>query len=257
MKTVVLRIAFDGTNYSGMQNQRSAPSVQQELERAFRETTGYHCHVIAAGRTDAGVHARGMVVHARVRDDWGIEQKKIAIAINSRLPKDIRVNGAQLRDDDVFHARFDAIGREYSYTLRTREDPLTRLYSWQTRYILDADVLHNSAEVFRGVHNFTTFSKNNEEIHSYICNVITCEWETVNPLTFRLHIRANRFVYGMVRSLVGAMVDAARGKRSIDNLRTSLAACDRRFVSPLAPAEGLIFEAAYYPDELHVDFEED
>ncbi len=254
MKTVVLRVAFDGTNYSGMQNQRSAPSVQQELERAMRETIGYHCHVIAAGRTDAGVHARGMVVHARVRDDWGIEEHKIKVAINSRLPKDIRVTGAQLRGDDLFHARFDATGRAYSYTLQTREDPLHRLYAWQTRYVIDEEVLTNSASIFLGVHNFTTFSKNNEEIHSYICTVETCKWEKIHGHEFRLHIKANRFVYGMVRSLVGAMVDAARGKRSIDDLRTSLAACDRRFVSPLAPAEGLVFEAATYPDELHVEF---
>lgn len=254
MKTVVLQVAFDGTQYSGMQNQRSAPSVQQELERAFHQTIGYHCHVIAAGRTDAGVHARGMVVHARVRDDWAIEEGKIKVAINSRLPKDIRVRGAQLRSDDVFHARFDAIGREYSYTLQTREDPLQRLYAWQTRYVLDRSVLTDSANVFIGAHNFTTFSKNNEEIHSYLCTVSECRWEHVDDITMRLHIRANRFVYGMVRSLVGAMVDAARGKRSIENLRTSLAACDRRLVSPLAPAEGLVFEAAYYPDELGVVF---
>lgn len=254
MKTVVLRVAFDGTNYSGMQNQRSAPSVQQELERAFRETIGYHCHVIAAGRTDAGVHARGMVVHARVRDDWGIEERKIGIALNSRLPRDIRVNGAQLRHDDLFHARFDATARAYTYTLQTREDPLKRLYAWQTRYVIDEEVLNTSAGVFLGVHNFTTFSKNNEEIHSYICDVSVCEWRKCDDHALRLHIRSNRFVYGMVRSLVGAMVDAARGKRSVEDLRTSLAACDRRLVSPLAPAEGLVFEEATYPDELHVVF---
>ncbi len=254
MKTVVLRIAFDGTNYSGMQNQKSAPSVQEEVEKAVEEAVGYHCHVIAAGRTDAGVHARGMVAHARVRDDWSIPEDKICKALNSRLPRDIRVNGAQLRADDLFHARFDAIAREYSYTLSRREDPLARLTTWQTRYRFDEKLLHSASAVFLGVHNFTSFSKLNEDVKSYICTVDLCEWSELGSDSFRLKIRANRFVYGMVRSLVGAMMDAARGRRSIEDLESSLAAVDRSLASPIAPACGLVFEQAYYPDELSLVF---
>ncbi len=254
MKTVVLLIAFDGTNYSGMQNQKSAPSVQESIEDAVEQAIGYHCHVIAAGRTDAGVHARGMVAHLRVRDDWSIPEEKIRKALNARLPRDIRIRGAQWRDDDLFHARFDAIGREYSYTIMREEDPLRRLSAWQTRYSFDESILFDSATAFVGVHNFTTFSKLNEDVRSYICSVDICQWSIVEPNVYRLRIKANRFVYGMVRSLVGAMMDTARGKRTTDELRSSLAAQNRALSSPLAPACGLVFEQAYYPPELNVAF---
>ncbi len=237
-----------------MQNQKSAPSVQEKLEAAFHDTVGYRCHVIAAGRTDAGVHARGMVVHARVRDDWSIEERSIRKAINNRLPRDIRVNGAQLREDDLFHARFDASAREYSYSILTTEQPLLRLYSWQLRYSIQPELLSSCAELFLGVHNFTTFSKHNADVHSYFCTIERCEWERINDTQFVFHIKANRFVYGMVRSLVGAMIDVARSKRSIEDVREALDACDRRRSSPLAPANGLVFEKAYYPPVLHVSF---
>ncbi len=254
MRTVVLRVAFDGTHYNGMQNQRSAPSIQAELERALFETISYETRVVAAGRTDAGVHARGMVAHARVQDSWSVPEESIRKALNTRLPRDIRVTGAQLRMDDLFHARFDAIAREYSYTLMNYEDPLTRLTSWQSRYRFDPELLNKAAAVFPGVHNFTTFSKLNEEVKSYICKVEACEWHSPAPGVFRLRIKANRFVYGMVRSVVGAMMDAARKRRSVENLAESLAAENRALASSLAPARGLVFEQAYYPEDLGVQF---
>lgn len=254
MKTIVLCVAYDGTNYSGLQNQKTAPTIQEELERAMQQTCGYHAHVIAAGRTDAGVHAQGMVTHSRVRDDWAIPEHKIRLALNSRLPRDIRVMGAQFRNDDRFHARFDAIAREYTYTVCMQENPLTRLYCWQPRKSFDVELLADSAILFRGEHDFTTFSKLNEDVSSYICTVDICEWTRIDNQTLQLRIKANRFVYGMVRALTGAMMDAARGKRTLDELADALAARDRSLSSPMAPAQGLVFEQAHYPEELQLHF---
>ncbi|MBL7999184.1 MAG: tRNA pseudouridine(38-40) synthase TruA [Candidatus Kapabacteria bacterium] len=254
MKTVVMNLAFDGTAYDGVQYQPGRPSVQEEVEKALFRVAGYPCRISMAGRTDAGVHARGMVVHTRVQDDWTVPEHKIRLAMNTKLPRDIRVMGAQLRDDDRFHARFDAIAREYSYTVMRIQDPLRRLYTWQQFLPFDGNILLEAGGIFTGRHDFTGFSKYNRDTSSYLCTVEFCRWEQLSDIEYRFRIKANRFVYGMVRILVGAMMEAARGKVDIEHLRTVLAAANRDHYISLAPAQGLVFEKAHYPDELNVEF---
>ncbi|MBX7155913.1 MAG: tRNA pseudouridine(38-40) synthase TruA [Candidatus Kapaibacterium sp.] len=253
MSTIVLCVAFDGTNYCGMQTQPNGSNIQDELEKAIKEVSGVTTQVVAAGRTDSGVHAQGMVVHVRV-EDWRIPQESTRKALNSVLPDDIVITGAQLRDDNVFHARFDAVAREYSYTITTVQNPLTRLYAWYPRIPFDTAILQQSAEVFLGEHDFTTFSKLNADTNNHVCDVTECWWQVVNATTVQLHIKANRFVYGMVRSVVGTMMDVARGKRTNDEVRLALEKKDRVLNSPIAPAHGLVFEKAYYPEALAVNF---
>jgi tRNA pseudouridine38-40 synthase len=194
-----------------------------------------------------------MVTHARVPASWTVPPEHTTQALNSRLPFDIRVIGSQLRDD-AFHARFDAIAREYTYTISRNEDPLKRLYSWQLRYEINPELLVQCAELFVGTHDFTTFSKRNAEVRSYICTVSKSEWLFPEENVFRYNVIANRFVYGMVRALVGCMIDVARLKRSIDDVRRALEQCDRNLGSPLAPAQGLVFERVYFPEHLNVEF---
>ncbi len=245
LQTLVLKIQYDGTDYAGWQRQPNAPTVQGEIEKALKKICSYNLSVVAAGRTDAGVHARGMTAHAYLSRGFPVKKEKIHIAVNSYLPRDIRILSAGIIDFK-FNARFDASAREYSYYIYKKDDVFLRRYAWQIKFPFSPKKLSEAAEVFLGKHDFTAFSKHNPETKSYLCSVDICEWIKEEKL-WKLKIRADRFVYGMVRSLTGAMIEAARGKITTDDLKIFLAEKDRNNAPGLAPPHGLFFEKAYYP----------
>lgn len=247
-RTAIGLVAYDGTDYAGMQRQTSKPTIQQALEDSFFRFSKRRSNVLFAGRTDAGVHARGMVIHVRIDDEFPFEETKLAKAWNALLPDDIHIRKCVIIDDNNFHSRFSATAREYTYSIAKEYNPLNRRYAWYPRYDLNEDLLIESAGNFLGNNDFTTFSKYNANVQSYICDVQVCRW-VITEQSYQLQIKANRFVYGMVRSLVGAMVDIARGHRSIDEVRESLQLKNRSRISRIAPPHGLVFEKAYYfPD---------
>jgi len=254
MQPLLLHLEYDGTAFAGWQIQPNTRTVQGELEAAFLKTYGLPCSVIGAGRTDAGVHARGQVAHVFLKDCANkIPEDKITKAINARLPKDVRLRNAILLKEPV-HARFDATAREYSYTITTEETVFKRHFAWAPKAPFDKVFLKSAAEVFKGYHDFTTFSKFNSETKHYRCDVYDCEWNEAGENSLRLKIRADRFVYGMVRALTGAMMDVARGRRTIEDLQKSLSLKDRSLSSPLAPPEGLVLEKISFPAELNLPF---
>ena len=240
-----MEIEYDGTNYAGWQRQTNALAVQEVVEKALSAAFNRPLTCIGAGRTDAGVHARGQVAHSILREKSNIPDEKIVVAINSNLPKDISIKRARLVDYK-FHATSDAIAREYSYSIHTRRSVFLRHYSNYYKYDIELDKLHEIAQVFEGEHNFTTFSKLNTETKSYVCNIEFCYWEKIDSTHRIMHIKADRFVYGMVRALVGVMVEYARGKRTKDEIISSLKENDRSKASPLVTPEGLILEKVYY-----------
>lgn len=246
--TLLLRFEYDGTDYCGMQFQENGVSIQQKIEEVYEKLTGVQRRLICAGRTDAGVHARGQVGHIYYGKEFTIPTDRVHLAFNSKLPRDIRINGVINTAQNV-HARFDALWRRYSYTVVQHESVFTRRYAWAVHYPLNEELLHEGAKIFLGEHNFTSFSKLNTSTKSYICNVEECFWKRVNAETLQFHVRANRFVYGMVRSLVGTLIDIGRGRRTIEEVKKSLELCDRSLNSWLAPPEGLIFEEVGYPEE--------
>lgn len=246
-RRMVLLVEYDGANYAGWQRQKNALTIQEVLERAVADAAGEYCDVIGAGRTDAGVHGGGQVAHCRIPDSFGIPQHKIAVALNTRLPRDIRIVAAVLTDKP-FHARYDASAREYSYALSLSHSVFYRHYTWQPRFGLNVGLLHRAAEVFLGSHDFTTFSKLNTDTKSYNCTVEVSAWRRVARDHLVYTVRADRFVYGMVRSLVGTMVEVARGRRTVEDIQLALGRSDRSLNSPLAPARGLVLRRIYYPD---------
>lgn len=243
---LAMQIEYNGASYAGWQRQINALTVQECIEKAIDSIGGGKISVSGAGRTDAGVHARGQVAHANLKQTLNIKPEKIRKALNANLPHDIRIRKAVLTDK--FHARFDAEAREYSYTAIRFESVFLNHFATHFKFPFKTELLFNSAEIFLGRHDFTAFSKNNPDTKSYICEVSYCEWSEMNPGHFVLKIKADRFVYGMVRLIVGAMYDAARGKRTFQELRNALKSKERKYVSPLAPARGLVLEKIYYSD---------
>lgn len=248
MNKLVLKIEYDGTRYAGWQRQKNAMSVQQKIEEALKLLTNQDLKIIGAGRTDAGVHASGQIAHSRLVDRLGIHLEKLTNAINFYLPEDIRILDSRIIDYQ-FHSTKDAQSREYNYFIHTLDKPLLRHFSTLIQSRIDFDLLFNSAIIFLGEKDFTTFSKLNKSTLDYHCNVQVCQWFKINEVYYKLIIRANRFVYGMVRGIVGAMIEIARGKMKIDEVEEALAKKDRNFTCPMAPAKGLILTNVFYPDD--------
>lgn len=245
-RTLALLIEYDGTHYAGWQHQPNGLSIQEAIERAVAEAFGVMAPVVGSGRTDAGVHARGQVAHVHIEGGHDIPIDKVPIALNVRLPRDIRIRDARDVAPD-FHARYGAVRREYVYTIAFEESVFHRHFAWKPDLPYDRGLLGNAARAFVGTHDFTTYSKLNADTRSYVCDVAICR---VEPESDRLVIRlqADRFVYGMCRAIVGAMMDVARGKAALDHLVDRLAARDRRLQSPLAPPQGLVLNRVSYPD---------
>jgi len=247
-RTIVFLIEYDGTNYSGWQRQKNANSVQETIEKAIESVSGRKVFVIAGGRTDAGVHAFGQVAHSRIDEDFPIPERKLCSAINSVLPPDIQILEAKIIESE-FHSTKDAIAREYQYFVTTKKSVFLRNYSLFFPFDLNLDVLNNCAKVFLGEHDFRSFAKNNPSTKNYVCKIETSRWEQLDDSLFVYTIKSNRFVYGLVRSLVGIMLDVARGRRGIEEVSASLASGKKTFPSPLAQARGLFLKKIYYPTE--------
>ncbi|MBK6910043.1 MAG: tRNA pseudouridine(38-40) synthase TruA [bacterium] len=238
-------LQYDGTDFSGMQWQPDRRTVQQCLEEALEPLFEHPVRVIPSSRTDAGVHAAQQVVHV----DVNVERPTHSIvrAGNSLLPPDIRLLSAVEVDAD-FHARFSARWRGYVYRISLEPIALGRQYTWQFVQPIEAKRLHAQAGTILGTHSFAAFSHESPtEKHDYGCTVYRSEWVQEN-LQWSYRIEASRFVHGMVRMLVGTMVDIACGRGRATSLRDVLETQDNRFAGTKAPPCGLTLNAVGYRD---------
>ncbi len=242
MRTLKLVVEYDGGRYAGWQRQENAITVQEELERALAILLRHPVTVHGAGRTDAGVHARGQV--ASLTTTSADDAYTILGGLNGLLPEDI----AAIAVEDVpesFHARFSAVARRYSYTLSLQPAALLRRHAWQVRYRLDEAALEECAALLAGTMDFRSFCRAQSDVAHHRCTIREARWERRGPLLV-LHITADRFLHGMVRTIVGTMVDVARGYRAMGDYRALFDVGDRREAGPAAPPQGLVLEEVYY-----------
>lgn len=244
MTNIAILIEYDGTQYSGWQIQPNGISIQETLENALSKLYKTKVSLIGAGRTDAQVHAYGQVANFKVSDDI-IPLNKLPIAVNSLINPDIRILKA-IEQPLEFNSRFDAIAREYIYKISLKYSVFERNFCTFIPYKLNLDKLFDIADLFKGEHNFTAFSKNNPDTKSYICNVELSYWGKIDEYHYVYKIKANRFVYGMVRTIVGTMIDYARGYKSKDEIEKSFVNKTRERISALAAASGLYLNKIYY-----------
>ena len=250
-RCIRLTLHYDGSGFAGWQIQRGARTVQGELEKALSKLTNRPVRVTAAGRTDAGVHATGQVVGARVPAKW--TPAALRRALNAILPRDIWVASAEEAPLD-FHARYDAVARSYVYRIGTTEftrSPFHRPWCWPLAEPLDLAVLGAAAAAVEGEHSFRAFAKAGQPERGERCIVYSARWAPWGELGVAFHITANRFLHHMVRYLVGTMVAVARGRRPLEDMARLLANEPGLETSPPAPPEGLFLTRVYYsPDEL-------
>ncbi len=247
MTRFALTLEFDGGPFMGLQRQEHGPSVQQSVERAVFEVTGETVTLHSAGRTDSGVHALAMVSHVDV--EKALTPFRLMEALNARLrPEPIAVLACEAKPDD-WHARFSCIGRRYLYRIRNRRAPLTleRGRAWHVARSLDADAMHRAAQALVGRHDFTTFRSAHCQAESPV--------KTLDRLAVRreddavlIEAEARSFLHHQVRSMVGTLALVGLGQWREEQVAEALAARDRAALGLNAPAEGLYFVSARYPD---------
>jgi tRNA pseudouridine38-40 synthase len=242
MPTIRLIIEYDGTDYVGWQFQTNGRSIQEEIEKAIKQILQADIRITGAGRTDAGVHARGQVASFFVEKDVAIHS--LAKSLNSVLPHSIVVReGAEAQLD--FNARYDAKKRRYSYSISQEPTAIQRNYCWQVFQRLDIDLMQKCALQIIGEHGFRAFCKVEDDLHQHSCTITSAEWFEHNNLVL-FEITANRFLHGMVRTLVGTMVNVGRRYTKVDEFAKILESKDRATAGMSAPAKGLVLEEIYY-----------
>lgn len=235
-------VAYDGSRFHGWQVQPGMTTVQGEIEKALRAITGTRVPVTGAGRTDAGVHALGQV--ASFMSPTRLAPERLRLALNAHLPPDIRVHCCDEAPED-FSARFRAHWRRYHYVLARRASPFQRGRAYVPRSWPDLGRMNTGLESLLGEHEFRSFTTQPEGPFGCLLHeAIWREWTEGYVFT----IRSNRFLYQMVRILVGTLLEIGRGRLAPGDLQRILEGKDRRAAGPLAPACGLYFaEAGYAP----------
>jgi tRNA pseudouridine38-40 synthase len=244
MPRYFLEIAFDGTPYRGWQRQLTAPSVQQEVEKALQFALHRHqVNAVGCGRTDTGVHASTFYAHfdAEAAD----LDERFAYSLNGLLPTSIAVKRLLPVADDA-HARFSATERGYVYRIHRAKDPFLQERSYLLRPALDVDAMNAACTALIGRQDFTSFQRTGSDNRTSICDVRKAQWE-VTPEGYRFTVRADRFLRNMVRAIVGTCIRIGRGQRPPDDMAAVIAMQDRGHAGKSAPARGLYLDMVVYP----------
>ncbi|WP_258358878.1 tRNA pseudouridine(38-40) synthase TruA [Moorella sulfitireducens (nom. illeg.)] len=245
MPHLKITLAYDGTNYAGWQVQPEAhgPTIQGIVAAALKKLTGERIYPVAAGRTDAGVHARGQVISFYTSSR--IPLQRWPLALNSLLPGDIAALDAEEVPPE-FHARYSARWKWYRYTIYNHNlpDVFSRRYSWQVRYPLDYAAMARGASYFTGRHDFRSFCAAGSPVRRFEREVAASMHRQGNFIFF--DVVGNGFLYHMVRIMAGTLVEIGRGRLLPEDIPGIIAARSREKAGPTAPPHGLCLEKVAY-----------
>jgi tRNA pseudouridine38-40 synthase len=242
MPLIRLTLEYDGTDFVGWQFQTNGRSVQEEVEKAIKKILQVDSRITGGGRTDAGVHAHGQVASFFV--ERNVEINLLAKSLNAVMPQSIIVLDAKEAPLD-FNARYNAKNRRYEYMISQKPTAIQRNYCWQVFQKLNLELMQKCAEQIVGTHSFRSFCKVETDIHNHRCSVQTSQWIQKDRLLI-YEISANRFLHGMVRTLVGTMVNVGREHTKYEEFQKILESNDRSFAGMSAPAKGLFLEEIMY-----------
>lgn len=244
MKNIKLTLEYDGTNYGGWQKQNNNKTIQEELEKAIRKATGEDIEVIGSSRTDAGVHARGMV--ANFNTNSSIPPERFREAVNRNLPDDIAIIKSE-QVSDKFHARYDSKGKTYSYTIINRYEKVAmgRNYMYHVKEELDVEKMKKACEFFIGKHDFAAFKTNGSSVKTSVRTIKELYIEKNNDL-IKVFVTADGFLYNMVRIIVGTLVEVGKGKIYPKDIENIIISKERSKAGPCVQPNGLVLEKVYY-----------
>ena len=239
-----LIVEYDGTAYCGWQRQLNGPSVQQELEEALSRLTHERVSVVGSSRTDAGVHAMGLCAH--FDSATRIPAEKLAFALNTMLPADIRIRESSAAPEG-FHARFASCGKVYTYTFfnARHANAMGRLYSAHVPVVMDAQRMHEEAQSLLGTHDFAAFAASGSVVKSTVRTIYRVKVERSGDYV-TLTVLGNGFLYNMVRIIAGTLMEVGTGKREPGAIARAIETGDRLALGQTAPAQGLTLRQVLY-----------
>lgn len=247
IQTLLLTIAYDGTEFSGWQIQPSARTVQGVLEEALSKVCGKPVAVEGTSRTDAGVHAFGQCV--TIRGDFGIPLDKMKMVVNRILPGDVKIRELQTVSED-FHARFSSVGKTYRYRIRNcaEKDVFLRNFFYTVERPLDFDKMKEAAAYLVGSHDFKAFmamgsTPQESTVRTiYACDVIPEK----EPFGVSIYVKGNGFLYNMVRIIAGTLISVGHGKIKPEEMPMIIESRERKNSGPTAPPQGLYLMKVFF-----------
>jgi tRNA pseudouridine38-40 synthase len=243
-----IEIAYLGQGFSGWQRQPNALSLQEVIEEGLKKILRCPTAIVASGRTDAGVHAHQQWAHFESLNQ--LDTDEVQYRLNALLPAGIAIRNLLAVAPDA-HARYDAYLREYVYVIhRKKQCFLPELaYLYFHRQNLDVEKMNAAAQLFLQQTDFQSFSKVKTDVKHYDCTVSKAQWYERGEFLF-FHVCANRFLRGMVRTMVGTLLKAGQGRLSVQELDAVLQAKDRRAAGVAAPPQGLYLYQVHYPEAI-------
>lgn len=250
-RNIRLLIAFDGTNFNGWQRQKHDCTIQGEIEKCLNLMTNSEVMLHGAGRTDAGVHAEGMVAHFTT--DARISCSAFKKGLNSMLPYAIRILEAD-EAPSVFHSRFSARGKHYEYSIYTGEimPPMERLYALHVPYDLDFAKIRDCLEILIGTHDFSSFEnagsrdKTKASRKGAVRTITLARLNDLGQKRYSFTFIGEGFLRHMVRNIVGTLLEVGQGRRSVEEFRSALQEKDRNAGGATAPPHGLKLKKVLY-----------
>lgn len=241
-------ISYNGSHYNGWQSQDNAVGVQTIVEDAMTKLFRTPIAIVGSGRTDTGVHCEQQFFHTDIEKEF--DSDVMLLKLNSFLPKDIAIHSIRKVKPDA-SARYNAIERMYRYEITRRKNPFLDGLAWHYFKTADVQTMNLAAALLVGEHDFECFSKVKTDVNHFLCDVKKAEWKQEgDKLIF--HIAANRFLRGMVRSIVGTLLDVGSGKISIGEFQKVLDSRDRRKAGANVPPYGLYLMKVKYPATIFI-----
>ena len=239
-------VEYDGTDFLGYQIQAEGRTVQGEIEKSLEQVAQTVIRIDGAGRTDAGVHATGQVV--AFNSNWRHSLEDLHRALNATLPHDIVVSKLTITDS-AFHPRFGATSRSYEYKIINQPWPsvLQRRYAYHVKKLLNVDAMNQASRYLLGQQDFASFGKPPQGV-STVRNIAQAEWRVADSNYLVFNITANAFLYRMVRTIAGTLVEVGLEHLLPDDVKQIIEARDLTQSAPPAPAHGLCLVNVAYPD---------
>jgi tRNA pseudouridine38-40 synthase len=241
-----LDISYKGTDFHGWQRQDNANSVQEEIENALSKLMPEDTAIVGSGRTDTGVHATHQIAHF---DAAEIDPDQIQYKLNAMLPDGIAINKCYRVGNDA-HARFDADRRTYHYFIHHQKDPFLTRASYYFRPELNLDKIRTAIGILTQWKDFESFSKVHTDVNTFFCDIHEARWEETRN-GYQFTISANRFLRGMVRAIVGTLIDVGLRKLSIEEFALLEEQKNRSAAGRSVPPQGLYLVEVHYPPKVY------
>ncbi|NJN25559.1 MAG: tRNA pseudouridine(38-40) synthase TruA [Cyclobacteriaceae bacterium] len=243
------QISYKGTHYHGWQIQHNALSVQQVLQQKMSQLISTDIEITGSGRTDTGVHARQQYFHADLPHK--IDPEDFRYHYNAILPRDMVVHTIQAVAPNA-HARFDALSRAYEYRIIANKDPFEQGLAFVYAWPLHLDLLNQASSLLLGKQDFESFSKVRTQVNHFVCEISEASWQQSDDLVV-FRIKADRFLRGMVRTIVGTLLMVNEGKICLDDIQKILASRERAKAGRSVPPEGLYLTEICYPSQIFLN----